>query len=96
MSGFVYHRTAVTGLSSGELSAVGASKRRVDLSVDNQSRLSPSVLGAAEVARRVGHLLGVPRRLRTDRDESGDVRCVFVDDARDGSAVCVNELNRGH
>ena len=91
VSGFVYHRAVVTGLSSGQLSAVCASKRRVDFSVDNQSRLLLSSLGAAEVARRVGQLLGVPRRLRTGRDESCGVRCVFVDDVRDGSVVGVNE-----
>ena len=85
----------MTGFSSGELSAVCVSEHSVDFSVDDQSRLSPSSLSGAEVELRVGQLLGVPGRLRTDPDDSCDDRCVFVDDVCNGSVVDVNELNGG-
>ena len=35
----------------------------------------------------------MPRCLRTDNDDSCDDLCVFVDDVRGGSVVCVNVLN---
>ena len=63
--------------------------------MDNESRLSPSALGATEVALRTGQLFRVPRCLRTNRDDTRDDRCVFVHDGHDGGVVVVNELNSG-
>ena len=66
---------------------------RLDGSVDNESRLSPSTLGAAGVT--VGQLLRVPQCLRTDRDDTRDVRRVFVDVGRDGGVVLISDPNGG-
>ena len=62
--------------------------------MDNESRLSPSALGAAGVTR-TGQLFRVPRCLPTNRDDARGNRCVFVHDGRDGGVVFVNERNSG-
>ena len=85
----------MTGLRSSELAAIFVSERRINLSVDSESCLSPSAFGATEVTFRTGQLFRVPRGLRTISDDTCDDRRVLVDDGLDSGVVVVDGLNGG-
>ena len=80
----------MTGLRSSELSAISLTKRRVNLSVDCQSCLSPSTFGSTEVTFRTGQFFRMPRCPRTNSDDACDDRCVLVDDGLDSAVVEVD------
>ena len=85
----------MTGLRSSELAAIFVSKRRINLSVDSESCLSPSAFDATEVTFRTGQFFRVPRGLRTISDDTCDDRRVLVDDGLDSGVVVVDGLNGG-
>ena len=81
----------MTGLRSGELAAIFVSKRRINLSVDSQSCLSPST----PFAFRTGQFFRMPRCPRTNSNDACDDRCVLVDDGLDSAVVVVDGRNSG-
>ena len=96
MSSLTYNGAEVTGLRSSELLAIPVTKRRVNLSVDSQSCLSPSMFGAKEVTFRIGQFCRMPRYPRTNSDDAYDDRCLLVDDGLDSAVVVVDGRNSGH
>ena len=91
----MYNCTEVTGLRSSELAAIFVSKRRINLSVDSESCLSPSAFGATEVTFCTGQFFRVPRSLRTISDDTCDDRRVLVGDGLNSGVVVVDGLNGG-
>ena len=77
------------------MAAIFVSKRRIDLSVDSESCLSPSAFGATEVTFRTGQFFRVPRGLWTISNDTCDDRRVLVDDGLDSGVVVVDGLNGG-
>ena len=84
MGSIIDHPAIVTPFSGPEFLSVGVSLRREDLSVYNESLLSPSAFGVSEVTYCVRHLFCMPLRFRANRDDAVDGwRGWFVDDSRD-------------
>ena len=77
------------------MAAIFVSKRRIDLSVDSKSCLSPSAFGATEVTFRTGQFFRVPRGLWTISNDTCDDRRVLVDDGLDSGVIVVDGLNGG-